>query len=130
MEPSRPEGSSLAPTTPTSPAVARADLRARRWHLVRDLAVFQLKLFIDGLKDLVLAPIAVVVVLIGLLTKQDDPGRTFYSILRLGHGFDRWLNLFGTPEQRALVPWISDFLQKSLTGFPEHGPGWFADRIA
>ncbi len=106
MEPSRPEDSSLAPTTSTTPAVADADadadLRARRWHLVRDLAVFQLKLFIDGLKDLVLSPIAVVVVLIGLVSKREDPGQTFYSILRLGHGFDRWLNLFGTPEPPAL----------------------------
>lgn len=77
--------------------------RARRWQLFRDLAVFQAKLLVDGLKDLVLSPVTLVAALVGLVLDRRDPGRSFYLVLRWGHGFDRWVNLFGA-SQRALPP--------------------------
>lgn len=77
--------------------------RERRWRLVRDLAVFQAKLVVDGFKDLVLAPVSLVAALVGMLVHREDPGRPFYALLRWGHGFDRWVNLFGA-GQRALPP--------------------------
>lgn len=80
---------------PTSLALQEAEHRRRRWRLVRDLAVFQVKLFVDGVKDLVLSPVSLVAALVGLLIHRDDPGRPFHAVLRLGHGFDRWVNLFG-----------------------------------
>lgn len=85
------------------PALLEADLKARRWQLVRDLAVFQVKLIVDGLKDLVLSPVSLVAALAGLVFDRRDPGRSFYELLRWGHGFDRWVNLFGA-SQRALPP--------------------------
>jgi hypothetical protein len=103
MEPSHPEGSTLAPVSPHALAHPEADPRARRWRLVRDLAVFQTKLLVDGIKDLVLAPVSLVAALVGLLVDRADPGRSFYTVLRWGHGFDRWVNLFGA-SQRALPP--------------------------
>jgi hypothetical protein len=59
MEPSPPQ---------TLPAVRDADHREQRWRLVRDLAVFQAKLFVDGVKDLVLFPVSLVAALVGLVT--------------------------------------------------------------
>ena len=85
------------------PALREADPKARRWQLVRDLAVFQAKLIVDGLKDLVLSPVSLMAALAGLLFDRRDPGRSFYELLRWGHGFDRWVNLFGA-SQRALPP--------------------------
>jgi hypothetical protein len=79
------------------------DTRARRWQLFRDLAVFQAKLLVDGLKDLVLSPVSLVAALVGLVLDRREPGRSFYMVLRWGHGFDRWVNLFGA-SQRALPP--------------------------
>lgn len=104
MEPPAPSGSPLVSTRASVPALSSADHRARRWRLFRDLLVFQAKLLVDGLKDLVFAPIALVAALVGLLAHRDDPGRPFYTLLRWGHGFDRWVNLFGTHRARALPP--------------------------
>lgn len=85
------------------PARLEADPKEERWRLVRDLAVFQAKLIVDGLKDLVLSPVSLVAALLGLLLDRRDPGRSFYMVLRWGHGFDRWVNLFGA-SPRALPP--------------------------
>jgi len=87
----------------TLPAVLDADHREQRWRLVRDLAVFQAKLFVDGIKDLVLSPISLVAAILGLVFDRRDPGRSFYAVLSWGHGFDRWVNLFGA-KQHALPP--------------------------
>lgn len=100
MEPSQP---STLPAVPAVPAVREPDHRAQRWRLARDVLVFQAKLFVDGMKDLVLAPVSLGAALIGLLIHREDPGRPFYAVLRLGHGFDRWVNLFAA-SQRALPP--------------------------
>lgn len=70
-----------------------------RWVIVRDLFVFQVKLALDGGKDLVLAPLATVAVLVDLVAPGDRPGRLFYRVMRLGERFDRWLSLFAAAEK-------------------------------
>jgi hypothetical protein len=101
------------------------DHRERRWQLIRDLAVFQAKLVVDGVKDLVLAPVSLVAALVGMLVHRSDPGRPFYALLRWGHGFDRWVNLFGA-GQPALPPASSEADPRVLasttapTASPEH----------
>lgn len=102
MEPSSPPDSALVPSVSSTPAVPEPDVHAQRWKLVRDLAVFQTKLLVDGLKDLVLAPIALMAAVLGILMYRDDPGRPFRALLHWGHGFDRWVNLFGIADPRAL----------------------------
>ena len=66
-----------------------------RWALFRDVAVFQGKLIIDGLRDLVLVPVSLAAALIGVLTEPRNPGRRFYSVVALGRRSERWINLFG-----------------------------------
>jgi hypothetical protein len=124
MEPSHPEGSTLAPRTSRVPALREPDHRERRWRLARDLAVFQAKLLVDGLKDLVLAPVSLVAALVGVLLHRDDPGRPFYALLRWGHGFDRWVNLFGRPRA-ALPPAAApnDPITVALSSNPGAGEG-------
>lgn len=107
MDPRRPARATLDPppatsskvprvaTTPDSPDSPDSELTSRRWRLARDLTVFQLKLVVDGLKDLVLAPVALVFALAGLVVSPNDPGRPFYALLRWGLGFDQWVNMFG-----------------------------------
>ncbi len=62
-----------------------------RWRLIRDVAVFQVKLFADGFRDLIFSPVSIVLALIDLVTG----GSRFYNLLHLGRRTDRWINLFG-----------------------------------
>lgn len=64
--------------------------------LIRDVAVFQFKLIVDGLRDLVLVPAALVVGLISLASSKDGvPGPQFYHLLGMGKQSEHWINLFG-----------------------------------
>lgn len=63
--------------------------------LLRDLIIFQVKLLLDGLKDVVLSPLAIAAVLWDLVPSRNAPrGRAFYQILKVGERFDLWLNLY------------------------------------
>ncbi|HEX6308734.1 MAG TPA: hypothetical protein VFZ69_11130 [Longimicrobiales bacterium] len=67
--------------------------------LIRDLVIFQLKLALDGLKDLVLSPVSLGAAALDILSPGARPGHRFYAVMTLGERFDRWLNLFGAAEQ-------------------------------
>lgn len=70
-----------------------------RWTLIRDIFVLQLKLVVDGFRDLVLVPISLFVGLLSLLKGGDASGSGFYELLRLGRRSERWINLFGAVER-------------------------------
>lgn len=68
--------------------------------LARDLIIFQVKLLMDGLKDLVLSPLSIMAVLWDLIPSRNAPrGRAFYQVLKIGERFDLWLNLYN-PSSR------------------------------
>lgn len=72
---------------------------SERWTLARDIGVLQVKLVIDGLRDLLLVPASLVVGLVSLFSSQDDrPGPQFYQLLGIGKQSERWINLFGALE--------------------------------
>ena len=64
--------------------------------------LFRVKLLVDGLKDLVLSPAALIAVVVGLLRDPAHPGRYFYRLMRMGRDFDRWVDLFGADETKRL----------------------------
>lgn len=67
-----------------------------RWTLVRDIGVLQVKLVVDGLRDLLLVPASLVAGLMSLLSSDTErPGPYFYQLLDLGKQSERWINLFG-----------------------------------
>lgn len=74
--------------------------RTRRWRAIRDLLVFQLKIFLDGLKDIVLAPLGLVAGIAGLLGKRGHPGRYLYKVMRWGKRYEDWIALYGALEHR------------------------------
>jgi hypothetical protein len=61
--------------------------------LLRDFLIFQLKLVIDGLKDVVLFQVSIVAAVVDLLLGRRRRPVAFYSVLRLSERFDLWLNL-------------------------------------
>ncbi len=72
---------------PAGPPPAR-----ERWALIRDVAVLQAKLLADALRDLLLAPLALLAAVVDLVRPG---GGLFDEVLRLGRRTDRWINLFG-----------------------------------
>jgi hypothetical protein len=69
-----------------------------RWQLLRDVAVFQLKLLLDALRDFVMSPLSLMAVAIDLLGRSAGTGTNFHRVLELGRTTDRWINLFGPPR--------------------------------
>lgn len=71
----------------------------KRIELIRNSVVFQLKLMVDGFRDLVLLPISLVATLAGLLRGGEEPEREFNRVLNLGRDTERWINLFGRSDE-------------------------------
>jgi hypothetical protein len=66
-----------------------------RWVVMRDLLIFQVKLAMDGVKDLVFMPLSITAAAIDIFFPGPRPGHRFYAVLTVGERFDGWLNLFG-----------------------------------
>jgi hypothetical protein len=69
-----------------------------RWTLIRDVAVLQVKLLVDGARDLLLVPISIIAGIVSLVKGGERPGSQFYDLLRLGRQSEHWINLFGAAD--------------------------------
>jgi len=70
--------------------------RPALWTLIRDIAVLQVKLVVDGVRDLVLVPTSLIAGVVSLAkTKDGKPGTEFYALVNVGKQSERWINLFG-----------------------------------
>ena len=66
------------------------------WVMIRDIAVLQFKLVVDGLRDLILVPASLIAGIISLAKSSDGrPGSEFYRLVSIGRQSERWINLFG-----------------------------------
>lgn len=72
-----------------------------RSSLLRDLVVFEAKLALDGVKDLLLAPLAALAVAADLLLDDTRRGLFLGKVIALGERYERWLNLYGTHRRRG-----------------------------
>jgi hypothetical protein len=79
-----------------------------RWTLIRDIAVFQMKLIVDGLRDLILLPVSLGVGLYSLIKGGNEPGTEFYDLLRVGRRSEHWINLFGAAEHSGAPGALDD----------------------
>lgn len=70
-----------------------------RWELIRDAIVFQVKLVVDGLRDLALLPISVAAALVSLLHSGDRAGSEFYRLVAFGKRTEKWIDLFGAADR-------------------------------
>lgn len=73
-------------------------VEAERSVTVRDFLIFQLKLVLDGLKDLLVFNLSIGAVVLDLLSGRGKRPRLFYSVLRASERFDLWLNLHGPAD--------------------------------
>ena len=65
-----------------------------RREVIREIAVFQGKLWVEGFKDVVLIPLSLAAALIDLLFRRPKGRGAFYAVMRLGDRFERWVNLY------------------------------------
>jgi len=76
-------------------------MSSRRFPVFRDVIVFQVKLLVDGLRDLLLSPVSIFAALVDLLVPGDDGGKRFYGVVRFGRRTEQWINLFGAADRHA-----------------------------
>lgn len=76
----------------------RADMDPRTKVSIRDFAIFQLKLMIDGLKDGAVFVMSFLAFGIDLLFGRHGRRRFFYKMMRVSERLDLWLNLHGATE--------------------------------
>lgn len=65
----------------------------------RDFLVFQLKLWLDGFKDVTVIALSSGAMFLDFIAGRGRRPRMFYSVVRASEGFDRWLNLHAAVER-------------------------------
>ena len=71
------------------------NLTKRKWPLIRENLVFQIKLTLDAVRDLLLSPVAITCTILDLI-KGNRPGEGYFQrLMQMGHQTDEWLSLFG-----------------------------------
>jgi len=76
-----------------------------RSQLFRAMLVFQAKLAVDGLKDLFLAPLAVLAALLDMKrARAGEEWESFERVMLLGERFERWIALYGVPGREPIDP--------------------------
>ena len=111
--------------------IAMSTTGRTRWVIFRDLLIFHLKLSMDGMKDVVLAPASLLAALLDLAFPGEAPGHRFYSVMGIGERFDRWLSLFSAADKasaqedglfgasRAGTPSLLGKLEEVVIGYEE-----------
>lgn len=74
-------------------------LVATRSVTFRDFLIFQLKLWLDGFKDITVIALSSGAMLLDFIAGRGRRPRLFYSVVRASERFDRWLNLHAAVER-------------------------------
>ena len=83
---------------------------------VRDFAIFQLKLLIDGLKDGAVFTVSLVAFVVDLVFRRHGRRRFFYKVMRVSERFDLWLNLHVRRKgRRSMRTAFSDGVRREAT---------------
>lgn len=83
-----------------------------RSEVIRITIVLQLKLIVDGLRDLALMPLVLIATLFGLIKHKDNPGRYLYRLLSYGKASEEWIGLFDEAQRDKMEP--VDLKEKSF----------------
>jgi len=67
-----------------------------RWHFLRDVLVFQLKLVLGNLQNFLLLPVSLIAALLDLFICGEREGEKFYWVLEWGRRTDEMINIYGS----------------------------------
>ena len=73
--------------------------REERWTFFRDVLVFQLKMLLDNVRDIVLMPVALGAAVIDLLYRGEREGALFYKVLRWGLHSEEVIDVYSAIER-------------------------------
>ena len=63
--------------------------------------MLQVKLIVDGLRDLLLVPASIVAAIMSIIdSRRGKPGTQFYDLLAIGKRSENWIDLFGALRDR------------------------------
>ena len=77
-----------------------SDPKIDRWSLFTDTLIFQVKLGMDAIRDLLLSPVSILFAVIDLFIHSSHKHSLFYNLMKIGHKSDTWINLFGTRNRQ------------------------------
>ena len=69
-----------------------------RWKFLRDVLVFQLKMFLDNVRDFALMPISLVAAIIDLVSRGEREGALFYKVLKWGLHSEAVIDVYSAIE--------------------------------
>ena len=72
---------------------------ASRIVTLRDFAIFQLKLLLDGAIDFAAIWLSIGAIIIDIIAGRGRRRRLFYSVVRMSERADKWLNLHGVVQR-------------------------------
>jgi len=100
--------------------------RSFRWVLIKKSMIFQLKLGADAIRDLVLSPLSMILVIVDIVLGHNEKQSLFYKMMKYGRLSDHWINLFeikqgfGFRKNKNVDHWIdqveSIILEQQNTG--------------
>lgn len=82
----------------------KEQIKPPRSEVIRDTLVLQLKLIVDGLRDLLLMPLVIMATILGLILHSHNPGRYLYRLLSFGKASEKWIGLFDEAQKDAMSP--------------------------
>ena len=74
----------------------------KSWPLIRHAIFFQLKLGLDALRDILMSPVSIVLVITDIVMANNHQQSYFIRLMGLGKKSDHWINLFGVDLANAL----------------------------
>ena len=72
---------------------------ASRNATLRDFAIFQIKLVLDGTIDFFAFWVSIGAIVIDFIAGRGKRPRLFYSVVRMSERFDKWINLHGVVDK-------------------------------
>lgn len=98
-----------------------------RKELLRTVVVFQFKLFVDGIRDVILVPVSIIAAGLDFLSGAATASGNFASVMDMGRRSERYIDLFGersnrVPDDEAPGPeaGLDDLLSLVETRFKEN----------
>ena len=88
------------------------------WPQLRRLLIFQLKLYIDALRDFLLSLLSIGAFILDVISNSHGPDSHFESVLKLGRRSERMINLFDQyPNEEGGSSRVDDIIDTVETRF-------------